>query len=208
MSLSAEYCSDKTGDWGGGGGGGALAHQRRLIRGLLVWATLLTLGLGTLITLHFIHRESPAPSEPQVWLRSVIYTLKNKETPLMVFSPYWKDTDKVKLLQWITVRPVFIEVEVKGKEKLMVKEDGQYFLYLQVTLHPQEKANHTITLQSEQREVILKGIINGSKGSTIFMANGIPLDSSDTLIVTCHPEAKIQAFHTETFLGVIKLSST
>lgn len=77
MSLSAEYYSDKTGDRGGGGGV-ALAHQRRMIRGLLVWATLLTLGLATSITLHFIYRESPAPSKLQVWLRSVIYTLKNK----------------------------------------------------------------------------------------------------------------------------------
>lgn len=84
MSLSAEYYSDKTGDRGGGGGV-ALAHQRRLIRGLLVWATLLTLGLATSITLHFIHRESPAP-KPQVWLRSVIYTLKNKGSFLALMN--------------------------------------------------------------------------------------------------------------------------
>ncbi|XP_052408656.1 tumor necrosis factor ligand superfamily member 18 [Carassius gibelio] len=201
MSLSAEYCSGKMGDRGGGGGG-ALAHQRRLIQGLLVWATLLTLGLGTLITLHFNHRESPAPSKVQT--PGNIIQANIKETPLMVFSPNWKVSDKVNLLRWKTVRPDFIKGE--GKEKLMVKEYGQYFLYLQVTLHPQEKANHTITLQSEKRQEILKGLINGSKLSTIFLANGIPLDSNDTLHVTCHPEAKIQASHTETYLGVIKLS--
>uniref|UniRef100_A0A8C2DEB4 TNF superfamily member 18 n=1 Tax=Cyprinus carpio TaxID=7962 RepID=A0A8C2DEB4_CYPCA len=203
MSLSAEYCSGKMGDRGGGGHG-ALAHQSKLVRGLLVWATLLTVGLGTLTALHFIHRESSPPSK----LQNLGYVNQAdiKETTLMVFSPDWKDSDKVKLLKWKTVRPDFIEG--KEKESLMVKKDGQYFLYLQVTLHPQEKENHTITVQSEKRQVILKGLINGSKLSTIFMANGIPLDSNDTLHVTCHPEAKIQTSHTETYLGVIKLSST
>uniref|UniRef100_A0A672P8A3 Uncharacterized LOC107602689 n=1 Tax=Sinocyclocheilus grahami TaxID=75366 RepID=A0A672P8A3_SINGR len=205
MSLSADYWSDKTGDRGGGGGV-ALAHQRRLIRGLLVWATLLTLGLATSITLHFIHRESPATSKQQVWLGSVIYTLKNKhkEIPLMEFSPDWKDSDMVEKLQWKTVREVFI----KGQEQLLVNEFGQYFLYLQVTLASHEKANHTITLESKQRRVILKGLINGSKLSTVFMAKGISLASGDTLTVTCQPRAKIQISHTETYLGVIKINST
>jgi len=67
MSQSAEYSSDKTGDRGGGGR--ALVHQKRLIRGLLVWATLLTLGLVASLTLHFIQRESDTP---KVGMRSII----------------------------------------------------------------------------------------------------------------------------------------
>ncbi|XP_016371577.1 tumor necrosis factor ligand superfamily member 18 [Sinocyclocheilus rhinocerous] len=201
MSLSAEYCSDKTGDRGGGGGV-ALAHQRRLIRGLLVWATLLTLGLATSITLHFIHRELPATSKQQD--QENFDQPQHKEIPLMEFSPDWKDSDMVEKLQWKTVREVFI----KGQEQLLVNEFGQYFLYLQVTLASHEKANHTITLESKQRHVILKGLINGSKLSTVFMAKGISLASGDTLTVTCQPRAKIQISHTETYLGVIKIKST
>ncbi|XP_016150745.1 tumor necrosis factor ligand superfamily member 18 [Sinocyclocheilus grahami] len=201
MSLSADYWSDKTGDRGGGGGV-ALAHQRRLIRGLLVWATLLTLGLATSITLHFIHRESPATSKQQD--QEKFDQPQHKEIPLMEFSPDWKDSDMVEKLQWKTVREVFI----KGQEQLLVNEFGQYFLYLQVTLASHEKANHTITLESKQRRVILKGLINGSKLSTVFMAKGISLASGDTLTVTCQPRAKIQISHTETYLGVIKINST
>ncbi|KAF4115766.1 tumor necrosis factor ligand superfamily member 18 [Onychostoma macrolepis] len=193
MSLSAEYCSDKTGDKGV-----ALAHQRRLIRGLLVWATLLTLGLATSITLHFIHRESPAPSKRQS--QENVNQSQAIEFPLMEYVPNWKDSDMVENLNWNTLQKGFIE----GTEKLLVTKCGHYFLYLQVTLASQEKANHTITVQTENR-LILKGLINGSKLSTVFMAKGIPLNSGETLTVTCEPKAKIQVSPTETYLGVIKL---
>lgn len=108
----------------------------------------------------------------------------------------------VEKLKWKTLKEVFINV--KGKEQLLVKKYGQYFLYLQVTLASHEKANHTITVESKNR-VILKGLINGSKLSTVFMASGISLNNGDTLTVTCQPKAKIQALHTESYLGVIKL---
>lgn len=80
MSLSAEHCCDKTGDRGGGAGGGgsfsgALVHQRTLIRGLIIWVTLLTLGLAASISLNFIPKESPAPSKQQVWMRKLSHTL-------------------------------------------------------------------------------------------------------------------------------------
>ncbi|XP_073688950.1 tumor necrosis factor ligand superfamily member 18 [Garra rufa] len=177
MSLSADYYADKTADRCGGGGGAALAHQRKLIRGLLVWATLLTLGLGASITLHFIHRDSPAPRD---------------------------ERDNVKLLSWRTMNNVFIE----GNETLRVMKDGDYFLYLQVTLLPEHKGNHTITLQSKKRKVILNGLIDGSKLSSVFMANSVSLNEGDILNVTCDPGAKIRGSQTETYLGVIKLNST
>ncbi|XP_067284886.1 tumor necrosis factor ligand superfamily member 18 isoform X2 [Pseudorasbora parva] len=195
MSLSAECCSDKTGDRGGGGG--ALAQQRRLIRGLLVWATLLTLGLITSITLHCIHRESPAPdlqdsrnlSQPQQYM----------DINLMSFSPNWSEKEMVELLQWKTVDLSFINIT----EQLNVKTEGLYFLYLQVTLDPRMKGNYTITLQSNNRNVILKGLLNESKHSTGFMGKGIMLNSKESLNVTCKPKAKI--WTNETYLGVIKL---
>ncbi|KAK2916739.1 hypothetical protein QQF64_025328 [Cirrhinus molitorella] len=191
MSLSADYCTEKKGDRGGGGGGAALAHQRKLIWGLLVWVTLLTLGLGASITLHFIQSKLKQESPGN----------ETQQKSLMVFTP-WDLNDKVGLLKWRTMYEVFIS----GKDKLMVKEDGQYFLYLQVTLHPNHKGNHTITLQSEKGNEILKGVIDGSKLSSAFMANGIPLEIGDILTVTCDPEARIQDSATETYLGVIKLT--
>ncbi|XP_039543463.1 tumor necrosis factor ligand superfamily member 18 isoform X2 [Pimephales promelas] len=192
MSQSAEYSSDKTGDRGGGGR--ALVHQKRLIRGLLVWATLLTLGLVASLTLHFIQRESDTPKD------QVNHNQPNKDTD-MSFSPHWPRKDKVELLHWKVAKPGFIE----GQDQLKVKDDGLYFLYLQVTLDSDMKDNYTITMQTERNKVISKGLINGSKISTVFMAKGIKLSRGDTFNVTCEPKAKIKTNHAETYLGVIKL---
>ncbi|KAK7175354.1 hypothetical protein R3I93_002304 [Phoxinus phoxinus] len=202
MSLSAEYCSEKTGDRGGGGG--ALAHQRRLIRGLLVWATLLTLGLAASITLHFIHRESPAPDKPQDPGKHAQPTPTPKVTELMSFSPNWSGKDPVELLEWKTEKNDFIEINSTDKQ-LKVKYDGQYFLYVQLTLEPHMKGNYTITMQSNIFGVILKGLTNGSTHSTFFMGKGFKLSRGDLLNVTCKPKAKIQINHTLTHLGVIRL---
>ncbi|XP_056308264.1 tumor necrosis factor ligand superfamily member 18 [Danio aesculapii] len=202
MSLSAEHCCDKTGDRGGGGGGfgGALIHQRTLIRGLIIWVTLLTLGMAASISLHFIPKESAAASKQQGSETTISNVYPGKKIDLMTFTPNWENTD-VELLQWNTVAEKFIE----GEEELMVKEDGLYFLYLQVTLDPKKKENHTVTVQTKNQSVILKGYINGSNLSTGFMATGIYLDGKDTFYVTCKPKAKIQNSHTETYMGVIKL---
>lgn len=107
----------------------------------------------------------------------------------------------MELLRWNTVDERFI----KAQEQLTVNQGGPYFLYLQVTLDPKKKENHTITVQTKKQNVILKGYINGSNLSTGFMATGIYLDDGDTFNVTCKPRAKIESSHTETYMGVIKL---
>ncbi|XP_077069918.1 tumor necrosis factor ligand superfamily member 18 isoform X2 [Siphateles boraxobius] len=190
MSLSAEYCSEKT-----GGDGGGLAHQRKLIRGLLVWATLLTLGLASSITLHFIYRESPAPDKPQT------QEDPRKISDIISFSPNWLEKDVVELLQWKTQNSDYKEED----RQLKVKYDGLYFLYLQVTLVSRMKEDNTITLQSKQNHVILKSHINGSNLSTGFMGKAIKLARGDVFNVTCVPKAKIQTLHTATYLGMIKI---
>ncbi|XP_067228254.1 tumor necrosis factor ligand superfamily member 18 isoform X2 [Chanodichthys erythropterus] len=203
MSLSAKYCSDNTGDRGGGGG--ALAHQRKMIRGLLVWATLLTLGLAVSITLHFIERKPPVPEKLQNQ-RIPTQQPKDMDMNLITFTPNYFFTgegrDMVEKLQWNTVSPSgFIE----GDEELRVKDDGRYFLYLQVTLNPQMAENYTITVNSSTRKTILEGLINKPKLSTGFMGVGISMNRGETLTVICKPKAKISDTPIETYLGVIKL---
>ncbi|XDV13718.1 hypothetical protein PO909_002075 [Leuciscus waleckii] len=109
----------------------------------------------------------------------------------------------VGLLHWNPVNTSFIE----GEKQLKVKEDALYFLYLQVTLEPQMTENYTITIQSKNRGVFLKGLINGSVHSTGYMGKGIKLSKGDYFNVTCNPNAKIRTPNSETYLGVIKLQS-
>ncbi|ROL53083.1 hypothetical protein DPX16_8025 [Anabarilius grahami] len=205
MSLSAKYCSDNTGDRGGGGG--ALAHQRKMIRGLLVWATLLTLGLAASITLHFIEREPPTPEKLQTQQDQRIPTQQPKDMDmnLMIFSPnylFTGDEDMVETLKWKTVSLTgFIE----GENELRVKDDGRYFLYLQVTLNRQTTENYTITVNSSNQGPILKGLIDKTNLSTGFMGVGIPMNRGESLTVICKPKAKISHYYVETYLGVIKL---
>lgn len=109
---------------------------------------------------------------------------------------------KVGTLQWKTVSDTgFIE----GDTELRVKDDGRYFLYLQVTLNPEITENYTISVNLSSQGIILKGLINKSNLSTGFMGVGTPMSRGDTLTVFCHPETKISDFYVDTYLGVIKL---
>lgn len=54
MSPSPECYEEKTGHRDGG----ALARQRRLICGLFIWSTLLTLGLATCVVFQFFNGAS------------------------------------------------------------------------------------------------------------------------------------------------------
>lgn len=82
MSLSAEYCEEKACNRDGG----ALAQQRKLICGLLVWSTLLTLGLATsIIYVQLILRASQDHAKPEVWLISTSY-ITNQRCDVRYYS--------------------------------------------------------------------------------------------------------------------------
>ncbi|TRY57511.1 hypothetical protein DNTS_023469, partial [Danionella cerebrum] len=190
----------------GAGSKVAVAHQRRLILGLMLWATLLTLGLAASMSLHFFYKEAPAPNVPKGSIPTSsaprpIPNLNNAD--LMVFKPKWGE-EEVELLEWETVYEKFI----KGRTQLTVTESGMYFLYLHVTLRAQKPENRTIYVKTKSRNVILKAHISASNLSTGFMGVGIALNGGDTFNVTCSPKATIKNHHTETYLGVIKLSKS
>ncbi|XP_051988786.1 tumor necrosis factor ligand superfamily member 18 isoform X2 [Xyrauchen texanus] len=196
MSLSTEYCKEKT----EGRDGVALAQQRRLIWGFLVWSTLLTIGVAASITVQIIH-GAPAQKTGNISVHQNVTIAKAPPNSLVTFEPNCDDREKVAKLSWETNLPSFIE----GKDQLEIKEDGQYFIYLQVTLEsgePQQK--YTVTVY-DSNVVILKGHINELTLSTGLIGKGTSLNKGSTLSVHCTPKAKIQNSATETYLGVIKL---
>ncbi|XP_051570888.1 uncharacterized protein LOC127450656 [Myxocyprinus asiaticus] len=205
MSLSAEYCNEKT----GGRDGDALAQQRRLIWGLLVWSTLLTLGVAASITVQMIHGASAQvqSQEPRTFSNpqniTMAMSIKAPPNSLVTFEPDCEHTKKMKQLRWETNLPGFIE----GTDLLRIKEDGLYFIYLQVTLDSWEpEHNYIVTVKLDGSDsFILKGHINGLTLSTGLMGKGTSLNKGSTLSVHCTPEAKIKNSASETYLGVIKL---
>lgn len=91
--------------------------------------------------------------------------------------------------------------------KIKIEEDGNYFLFLSVTLRsPTPGETYTVTVQkttsSNSTLNITEGHVNGTEKSNVFMGIGVPL-SKDTLIsVACKPKAKFDVLNTH--LGLIK----
>lgn len=92
---------------------------------------------------------------------------------------------------------------ITGGEQLTIKEDGLYFLYLQVTLIP--KQNHTVTVEVNNKDPILSSQITQTKPSTGLMGKGFTFTKGDKLSVTCTPGGHIINSPTQTYLGVIKI---
>ncbi|XP_065119451.1 tumor necrosis factor ligand superfamily member 18 isoform X2 [Paramisgurnus dabryanus] len=216
MSLSDEYCEEKAGNRDGG----ALAQQRKLILGLMVWCTLLTLGLATsIIYFQFIPRASQDPAKnednnPHKSLQNFTSPVGNKkdtEDKLIAFQPKWDNRYWVETLRWgngIIKSQSFIS----GDLQLTVQKDGQYFLYLQVTLDSGDTGQkyevtvigHKVSGHKDSIQ-LLSSHISNTNLSTGFMGKGIPLNKGAFITVTCKPKAYIKNDEKHTYLGVIKI---
>ncbi|XP_055042522.2 tumor necrosis factor ligand superfamily member 18 isoform X1 [Misgurnus anguillicaudatus] len=204
MSLSADYCEEKVGNRDGG----ALAQQRKLIWGLMVWSTLLTLGLATsIIYLQFIPRASQEKN-----FTSSHDNNKDTEDKQIIFQPKYlstgDDRDKVEQLQWDN-GVIKSQSFISGETQLTVHKDGQYFLYLQVTLDSGDKGQkYEVTVEARQDtnlRHLLSSHISNTNLSTGFMGKGITLNKGEIITVTCKPKAKIKTDEKHTYLGVIRI---
>ncbi|XP_036421625.1 tumor necrosis factor ligand superfamily member 18 [Colossoma macropomum] len=173
-----------------------VAHLRRLVWLLLVWSFFMTLGVAVSISLQFI---LPRPSNKVVPDKS--------NHPELITYDFSESTDRSAdgsvELKW---------KNVKGNVKVEVQEDGNYFLYLQVTLE-NLKPNVTYTVKLDilhetdkslkSEKTILERHINGSR-STGFMGKGFLISGGTILKVTCRPSVRLDKANT--YLGIIKLS--
>ncbi|KAA0705236.1 hypothetical protein E1301_Tti019556 [Triplophysa tibetana] len=214
MSLSPECCDEKTGNRDGG----ALARQKRLICGLIIWCTLLTLGLATIAVFHFFNgasldsgkhnnRSIYASTTPSPVTAHGSTTHSSDPTTLMMFDLGWGDNSYMEeQLKWKSNSDEdFIDL----KKLLTFQKDGLYFLYLQVTLESKQSCNVTVEVKGDPKMSIerlsLSSQISQTKPSTGLMGKGFPATKGDTLTVTCKPAAKIKRSPSETYLGVIKI---
>uniref|UniRef100_A0A4W4ES88 TNF family profile domain-containing protein n=1 Tax=Electrophorus electricus TaxID=8005 RepID=A0A4W4ES88_ELEEL len=93
-------------------------------------------------------------------------------------------------------------------QHIEVEHDGNYFLYLQLTLQSTNTGvNYLIevkrVLEGDQHDVILKRHINKSENSTGLMGKGLLLSAGTNVHVTCKPATQFSK--QDTYLGMIKL---
>ncbi|KAK3512177.1 hypothetical protein QTP70_031665 [Hemibagrus guttatus] len=90
---------------------------------------------------------------------------------------------------------------------IKIEEDGNYFLFLKVTLQSRKQGvNYTVTVQKmpdgNSASDIIVGHINGTEYSTGFMGIGVHLSESTKIHVTCNPPQQLDVLNT--YLGLIK----
>ncbi|XP_047006554.1 tumor necrosis factor ligand superfamily member 18 [Ictalurus punctatus] len=180
--------------------GARVDQLKRLIWLLMIWVSILSLGLGASIALHIILRQGSSttvtiPSKP---VESTAST--RSQLTSYVFDRNINQQHELKL-QWRK------RDEDQGDTAVKIEEDGNYFLFLRVTLQSQNKGvNYTVTViktpEGNNPTNITVGHINATENSTGFIGIGARL-SKDTLInVICNPKANFDVDNT--YLGLIK----
>ncbi|XP_035380778.1 tumor necrosis factor ligand superfamily member 18 isoform X1 [Electrophorus electricus] len=181
------------------GCGARVAQLRRLVWVLLAWASLLTAALVVSISLQFFYPRAFSLTEPASG--PVLSPAPLKRTSLHLFD-YSSWDNNSGMLVW----QKFPEGNIT--QHIEVEHDGNYFLYLQLTLQSTNTGvNYLIevkrVLEGDQHDVILKRHINKSENSTGLMGKGLLLSAGTNVHVTCKPATQFSK--QDTYLGMIKL---
>ncbi|XP_047663594.1 tumor necrosis factor ligand superfamily member 18 [Tachysurus fulvidraco] len=169
---------------------------KRHIWALMIWVSILSLGLGASIVLHFILNQ-----------RSVT-EIQSKQTDgksstqsqLSTYNLVKNTKDKGRML-WQKKN------EAQQDTTIKIEENGNYFLFLKVTLQNRNPGvNYTITVKKMPADSspteILVGHINETENSTGFMGIGVLLIENTLINVTCSPQAQLDVINT--YIGFIK----
>ncbi|XP_058233475.1 tumor necrosis factor ligand superfamily member 18 [Hemibagrus wyckioides] len=161
---------------------------KKHIWALMIWVSILSLGLGVSITLHFIsdQRLSTPTDDTRSQLSTYILAKDKQNTTHLVWQ---RKNDE------------------KEDTVIRIEEDGNYFLFLKVTLQSRKQGeNYTVTVQKQPEgnsaSDIIVGHINGTEYSTGFMGIGVYLTENTRLNITCSPLQKLDVHNT--YLGLIK----
>ncbi|XP_066530232.1 tumor necrosis factor ligand superfamily member 18 [Hoplias malabaricus] len=195
MSESGRQCDNLD-----SGEGVHVVQLRKLVLVLLMWSSIMTLGLVVSISLHFRHPGSPLPSNLPQTLSPKPVSEDALQTYDYTASTNMSSDGRIEL-RWQNNSRQNISVKVQ--------KDGDYFLYLQVTLEKMKPENlYIVTVDicgpdNQRDKKVLEGHITGSQPSTGFMGKGLSLSQGTVLKVTCNFSAIVD--YKNTYLGMIKL---
>ncbi|XP_034154414.1 tumor necrosis factor ligand superfamily member 18 [Pangasianodon hypophthalmus] len=178
--------------------GARVDQLKRLIWMLMIWVSILSLGLGASITLHIILRQG---SNTMVSPNSIETTASPRSQLTSYCLDKSKNDEHELRLQWRKKNEAQRDTAVK------IEEDGNYFLFLRVTLeYRKQGVNYVVTVKKmpdgNTPSNITMGHINGTENSTGFMGIGVQLSKNTLINVTCSPQAQFDVHNT--YLGLIK----
>ncbi|KAK2836198.1 hypothetical protein Q7C36_014067 [Tachysurus vachellii] len=162
----------------------------------MIWVSILSLGLGASIVLHVIlsqrsiteiqskHTDGKSSTHSQLTTYNLVKNTKDEGQML------WQKKN-----------------EAQQNTTIKIEDDGNYFLFLKVTLQNRKPGvNYTITVkkmpEGSKSTEILVGHINETENSTGFMGIGVLLSENTLINVTCNPLPQLDVLNT--YIGFIK----
>lgn len=89
-------------------------------------------------------------------------------------------------IKWVAKKedPKLVSVEEQGGKVLTIKDDGYFFLSLQVTLYSCNATQDTVSLKKNKDDIVLQGRFDTNTCSTGFLGKVEDMSAMDTLEVT------------------------
>ncbi|KAJ7989613.1 hypothetical protein DPEC_G00306340 [Dallia pectoralis] len=162
-------------------------NQTKLVCGLLLWVSLLTISQVLFIALFFITTSAKQKTTSDV---GQLFTFDAKEAT------------NSGVIQWKTQTPEKKLLEDNGIN-VKILHDGSYFIYLQVTLTSVSSCDVKVT--TTDRGVVLQGRMTNASLSTGFLGRAVKLTAPDTLKVTISTTGQINIRNIDTYLGILLL---
>ncbi|XP_066564191.1 tumor necrosis factor ligand superfamily member 18 [Amia ocellicauda] len=173
----------------------ALSSHRRLIHGLLLWVTLLSLsqvvGLALFFTLVY-----PVQDKTEK-LPSVLLIVAESENNGTI---PWMEENSDEMLENVTL---------KQNGEVVIRSDGLYYLYTQISvLQSSPKTTYTVEMKwktGKEDNVLLRRRFSKNDSQTAtsgYMGRQFKLSLGDSISITCSGKPQIDSQPTETFFGI------
>lgn len=186
--------------------------SRRFNCMLILWMTVLTVGLVADLSLHFILRPLPPSEAPGPTTAAPGQSEGMRGFPKSIQQSFFD------LVPQVPNAPgpgpiLWRNYEERLKdESLHIKADGFYFLYGQVTL-TSVSSSHTVKVikkHQNEEDIVLELSFDERSNSTGFFGKILRLEATSSIIINCTNRALIKSGSNRnllTFAGIYKLGN-
>ncbi|XP_076123298.1 tumor necrosis factor ligand superfamily member 18 [Alosa pseudoharengus] len=194
---------------GEAGGIAAVGHESRRFNCILIlWMTVLTIGLAANLSLHFIAIPG-APGKTLGREGTQNPPIPNKADVTFFDLVPSKSANEYGPISWNNKEDIDME---QSETLISIKEDGFYFLYGQVTLMSGSTGSNTVKIikksSNKGEEIVLESSIGEKSNSTGFFGKILRLEAQTSISINCSnhhllkTDTKKNLF---TFVGIYKM---